>query len=139
MPPNLQRYLPIGLVALLLLFVVPSILHKKSSGSGTSAKSQSAQTLNAANLIDQAEQAYKLAQGRFTAHLSDLVSLRPQLGHDLAGGPVVTLDAGTKGGSYLAQVESPNLSLVRARNGSKVVANSCTVVKSASGVTCPAS
>jgi hypothetical protein len=134
-PPNLQRFLPIMIVLLLLLFVLPSILHKKSSG--PTAKSQSAQTLDAANLIDQAEQAYKQAQGRYTSHLSDLVSLRPRLGRDLANGLVVTLDAGTKGVSYLAQVESVNLSLVRARNGDKLVANSCVVIKSASGVACP--
>ena len=136
MPPNMQRYLPIVAVLLVLFLVLPHLLKKKSSS--PTAKSQSAQMLDAVNLIDQGEQAFRTAQGRFTSHLSDLVSLRPRLGSDLANGFVVTLDAGTKGANYLEQVASANLIVVRARNGSKLVASSCVVVKSASGVACPA-
>ena len=82
--------------------------------------------------------AFPLAHGRFTPHLADLVPLHPRLATDLGIGLAVTLDAGTGGQGYLQRVASGVLSLVRARSGNKIVANSCLVVKSASGVACPA-
>jgi type II secretory pathway pseudopilin PulG len=136
-PPNLQRFLPVLLIGVVLLFVLPAVLKKKSA-SGSSSKTQAAQTIDAANLIDQAEQSYRLTHGRFTTHLADLVPLHPRLATDLGIGLAVTLDTGTGGQSYLQQIRSGVLSLVRVRNRDKVAANSCLVVKSASGVTCPA-
>lgn len=137
MPANFQRFLPFVLIGFVLLFVLPTLLKKKPS-SEQSSKTQAAQTIDAVNLIDQAERSYRLAHGRFTSHLADLVPLQPRLATDLAIGLVVTIDAETGGQGYLQQVASSVLSLVRARSGNKVVANSCLVVKSASGVACPA-
>ncbi len=139
MNPSIQRFLPIILIAFVLLFVLPSLLKKKSS-SGPSAKTQAAQAIDAATVIDRGEQDYKRAHGKFTSSLADLVQLHPRLAGDLGIGLAVTLDAGTGGQSYVQQVVGSNLTLVRARAGAgaKLIAANCTVVKSASGVACPA-
>jgi hypothetical protein len=137
-PPNFQRFLPFILIAFVLLFVLPTLLKKKSTAPGPSPKTRAAQTIDAVDLIDQAEQGFQAAHGRYSAHLSDLVALRPRLAADLVIGLTVQLDAGTDGQSYVAQVASDVLSLVRSRTGSKVTARSCLVVKSGSGVACPA-
>jgi hypothetical protein len=134
-PPNIQRFLPFLVIAVVLLFVLPAVLKKKSSG--PSAKTASAQTIDGANLVDQGEVAFKTANGHYTQHLADLVSLKTGLAADLAVGMSVQLDVSSDGQSYVAQVTSTNLSLVRARRGDKLVAQSCVVVKSGSGVKCP--
>ena len=135
MPPNLQRYLPVLLIVMVLVFVVPSLLKKKSSGS--SAKTLAAQTIDAVNLIDQAEQSYRQTHGRYAAQLADLLPKHPRLAADLAGGALVTIDAATDGQTYLQQVRNTNLGLVRSRTRGRLIANSCVVLKSASGVSCP--
>jgi len=137
MPPNVRRFLPLILVAFFLLFLLPSLLKKKST-SGLSSGARATQTINAMNLIDKGEQAYKAAHGGYTAHLADLVATSHVLAHDLVIGLAVQLDAGSDGQSFVAQVESSVLSLVRARSGKKLIAHSCLIVKSGSGVTCPA-
>jgi type II secretory pathway pseudopilin PulG len=135
-PPNLQRYLPIMLVVMVLLFVVPSLLKKKSS-SGSSAKTLASQAIDAVNLIDQAEQGYRQTHGRYAGQLADLLPKHPGLAADLAGGAVVTIDAATDGQTYLQQVRNTNLGLVRSRSRGRLIADSCVVLKSASGVSCP--
>jgi hypothetical protein len=134
-PPNIQRFLPFILIAFVLLFVLPAILKKHSSG--PNAKTRATDTIGAINLIDQGEQAFKAAQGRYTAHLADLVPGHKQLAADLAIGLDVSLDTSTDGQSYLARVSSDIFSLVRARTGTKITAKSCLVLKSGSGVNCP--
>jgi hypothetical protein len=136
MPPNIRRFLPLILIAFFLLFLLPTLL-KKNSTSGLSASARATQTINAMNLIDKGEQAYKAAHGTYTAHLADLVATSHGLAHDLVIGLAVQLDAGSDGQSFVAQVESNVLSLVRARSGKKLIAHSCLIVKSGSGVTCP--
>ena len=136
MPANFQRYLPLVLVAFLLLFLLPNLLKKKSS-SGSSAGARATQTINAMNLIDKGEQSYDAGHGVYTSHLADLITLSHGLAGDLAIGLAVQLDAGTKGQSFYAQVESDVLSLVRARSGPKLIADSCLVLKRGSGVKCP--
>lgn len=135
MPPNMRRYLPLVLLAFLLIILVPSLLRKKTA-TGPSPATRASQTIEAMNLIDKGEQAYMTANGRFTPHLADLVTTR--LADDLAIGLAVQLDAGSDGQRYLAQVESDVLSLVRGRNGTRLIAVSCLVLKSGSGVACPA-
>jgi competence protein ComGC len=137
MSPNLRRFLPLILVAFFLLFLLPTLLKKKST-SGLSSGARATQTISAMNLIDKSEQAYKAAHGAYTAHLADLVAASPVLAHDLVIGLAVQLDAGSDGKSFVAQVESSVLSLVRARSGKKLIAHSCLIVKSGSGVNCPA-
>jgi hypothetical protein len=136
MPKNLRQFLPIIVVAFFLIFLLPTLLKKKST-SGLSASARAAQTINAMNLIDKGEQAYKAAHGGYTAHLADLVATSHGLAHDLVIGLAVQLDAGSDRQSFVAQVESNVLSLVRARNGKKLIADSCLIVKSGSGVKCP--
>ncbi len=136
MPPNFQRFLPFALMAVVLLFVVPALLKKHSSGPSVGARS--AATIDAMNLIDKGEQHYKTANGRFTPHLADLLPLNTRLASDLAIGMGVQLDVGTSGQSFLAQVASDVLRLVRARSDNKVTAQSCLILKSGSGVKCPA-
>jgi hypothetical protein len=135
MPPNLRRYLPFVLIAVFLLFLLPNLLHKKSA-SGPSPSTKASQTIEAMNLIDKGEQTYRTTHGNFTPHLADLLNAR--LANDLAIGITVQLDVGTDGQRYLAQVASDVLSLVRGRTGSNVIAQSCLVLTSSSGVACPA-
>jgi hypothetical protein len=71
--PNLRRYLPILLIAFLLLFILSTLLKKKSSA-GASPGTRAAQTIDGMNLIDKGEQRYLAAHGCFTRHLADLLS-----------------------------------------------------------------
>ena len=136
MPPNFRRFMPFVLIAVVFLFLVPTLFKKHTSGPSTSTRA--AQTIDAMNLIDKGEQGYRAAHGRFTSHLADLLPLRKHLAGDLAIGLSVQLDASTNGQSFLAQVASDVISLVRARDGNKVTAQSCLILKSGSGITCPA-
>jgi|GEM_PF-1280209 len=133
-PPNFRRYLPFMLIAFLLVIIVPNLLRKKTT-TGPSASTRAAQTIDAMTLIDRGERAYLSAHGRFTPHLADLLTTR--LANDLAIGLAVQLDVGSDGRRYLASVESDVLSLVRGRADAKVIAQSCLVLKSGSGVACP--
>jgi hypothetical protein len=137
-PPNLPRFLPIILLAVLALFVLPALL-KKNNNSGPSASDRAKQTIEAMTLIDKGQQAYRQANGRFTTHLADLLPLSGRLGTDLAIGLDVNLDVNTKGDLYVAEVTSDVLRLVRSADASgKVVAKSCLVLKNSKGVDCPA-
>jgi hypothetical protein len=133
-PPGFRRYLPLVLIASLLVIALPTLLRKKTA-SGLSPGTRAAQTIEAMNLIDKGELAYKMANGHFTPHLADLLTTR--LADDLAIGLTVQLDVGSDGQRYLAQVRSDVLSLVRGRRNSKVTAKSCFVLTSSSGVSCP--
>ena len=138
MPPNFRRFLPLILIAVFLLFLLPTLLKKKAT-TGPTTSTRATQTLNAMKLIDKGEQTYKTAHGAYTSHLADLLAINPGLASDLVIGVGVQLDAGTGGQSFDAQVGSDVLSLVRARSGKKLIANSCLILKSGSGVTCPPS
>ena len=135
MPPNFRRYLPFVLIAVFLLVLLPTLLRKKTT-SGPNPSTKASQTINAMNLIDSGEKAYRAANGHFTPHIADLLST--PLANDLAIGLVVQLDVGSDGQRYLAQVRSDVLSLVRGRNGANLTAQSCLVLTSSSGVACPA-
>ena len=76
-------------------------------------------------------------RGRCAQHLADLVSANAKQAGDLAVGLDVRLDVSTNGDSYLAQVASNVLSLVRARTGATLTAHNCVMLKSGSGVHCP--
>ncbi len=136
MPPNFRRFLPLILIMAFLLFLLPTLLKKKTSGPASS--TQATQTINAMKLIDKAEQSYRTAHGGYTAHLADLVATSHGLASDLVTGLAVQLDAGSDRQSFFAQVESSVLRLVRARSGKKLIADSCLILKSGSGVACPA-
>jgi hypothetical protein len=135
-PPNFRRFLPLLLIGLFALVIVPTLLKKKAS-SGPSTSTRATQTIKAMNLIDKGEQTYKTAHGAYTAHLADLLALSHGLASDLVIGLTVQLDAGSDGQSFYARVESDVLSIVRARSGKKLIADSCLVLKSGSGVKCP--
>ena len=135
MPANFQRFMPVLLIAVVLLFILPA-LFKKHSTSGTSTATRATTTLGAMDLIDRGEQTYRAANHRFTAHLADLVATDKKLASDLAIGLGVQLDVSTDGQTYVAQVASDVLGLVRARTRAKVIEQSCLVLKSGSGVSC---
>ena len=137
MTPNLRRYLPLVLAAAFLLILLPTVFKKKSSA-GPNTATRATQTIDAMRLIDRSEQSYKAQHGGYTSHLADLLAGDKGLAGDLVIGIAVQLDAGANGQTFFAQVESDVLSLVRARSGKKLIANSCLVVKRASGVKCPA-
>lgn len=134
-PPEIRRFLPLIALALFAVLILPSILHKKSSGT-TSAGTRAASTTAALKLIDAGEQAYKSAHGRYTEHAADV--LTPKLADDLALGLAVDLNVSTDGQTYYVRVVSDVLSLVRARQGDRQIADSCVVIKSSKGVKCPA-
>jgi hypothetical protein len=136
MPANFRRYLPIVAIAAILLFVLPTVL-KKHTAAGSNAGTRATQTVNAMNLIDAGEQSYKSAHGGYTPHLADLLAIKHALAGDLVSGLLVQLDAGAARQSFFAHVESDVLSLVRARNGKKLIADTCLILKSGSGVKCP--
>ena len=137
MQPNLRRLLPFILVALFLFVLLPGLL-RKSSSSGPSSATLSQQTIAAMNLVDQAELRYKAAHGRYSGHLADLLSLNHALGAGLVDGVAIQLDVGTDGQSYFGKVQSNVITLVRAREAARTITRGCLVVKSSSGVKCPA-
>ena len=139
MPPNFRRFLPLVLIGAFLLFLLPTLLKKKSATSGPSAAMRATQTIDAMNLIDRGEQSYRTAHGGYTPHLADLLPISHKLASDLVIGLAVQLDAGSDGKSFFAQVESDVIRLARARSGKKLIANSCLILKSGSGVACPPS
>jgi hypothetical protein len=132
----MQRFLPFIAIFFLIAIVLPQLLGKKHSSS-LSAKTKAAQTLEGMTLIRNGEKAYFAAHSRFTSHLADLAAQKPRLTTDLATPLDVHLDVGTDGKSYVAQVSSDYLSLVRTQSGSRLVSRTCLVVKSGSGVKCP--
>jgi hypothetical protein len=134
MPANLRRYLPFILIGVLVITVVPSLFKKHS---GVTTNTRVTQTLSALHVIDRAQQKRFAAGDGYTAHLADLVVKGNGLALDLALPVVVQLDAAADGKSYVVQLESNVLSLVRSRRDGKLVADTCTVL-SGSGVKCPA-
>jgi hypothetical protein len=137
-PANFQRYLPFILGAFLLLIVISSLTHKSSSSSPT-ASAQSTEAIDTLNLVARAEQHLLGLQGRYSGQMADLIVANHALAEDLAEGVTVQLDLSSDGKAYYALVQSPVLSLVRAADDGKVVASTCVVVKSGSGVACPGS
>ena len=135
--PNLRRYLPFILIAFVLLILLPALFKHKSSTTTSTPATESAETIKAMNLVDGSELRYQAAHGRYTPELADLVVQDPVLATDLANGFLIQLNVGASGSSYYALVSSPVLSLVRARSGRTLAAESCVIVKSGTGVSCP--
>jgi competence protein ComGC len=139
LPPNLRRYLPFVLIAFFLLLVLPSLFKKGTSSTTGTPATQSAATIKALNLVDRSEQSYQTAHGHYTPHLADLLGSNHVLAQDLTNGLSIQLDVGSDGQSYYALVGSPVLSLLRARHDRKISAETCVIVKSGTGVSCPPS
>jgi hypothetical protein len=133
-PPNIQRYLPMLLLAAALLFILPQLTKKHSSGPSTKTKAESTQ--QAMNQVGTAEKSYLAAHGRYTDKLADLIALTPALAANLGLGVAVVLNVSTDGKTFVAQVASDSLSLTRARNPSKLLSQGCVSLKS--GAKCPA-
>ena len=134
MSPNLRRLLPMFAIIAAVLFIVPALTKKHSSGPSSSTKATT--TFDALSRVDKSEQRYLTAHTRYTAHVADLVTLAPGLAADLAT-VRIQLDVSSDGKTFLAQVSSDVLNLVRSRNATKITADSCTVVKTGKGVACP--
>ena len=133
MPQNIQRFLPMIVIFAALIFILPLLNKKKSSGPSTSTKATS--TLQAMDSVGKAEAQYLAAHGRYSSHVADLVGLTPALATALGGGVTVSLDVSTDGKTYYAQAASDSLSLTSARSGAKTLASSCLSLKS--GANCP--
>ena len=136
MQGNLQRFLPILLLVVLLLFVLPAILHKKKS-TNLSAKELSQETIAAMNIVVAGQKSFTAENGRYTGHVADLIQGSRKLAKYLADGVLVSVDASTNGKTYYTQVASGYIVLIRSQTGDKVLAKSCDVIKSSSGVACP--
>jgi hypothetical protein len=133
---NLQKFLPVLLLVFLLIFVLPAILHRKHS-TGITSKDLSQETIAAMNLVVAGQKAFTAAHGRYTAHVADLLEGSRRLAQYVADGVVVQLDASTSGKTFYTQVASGVIVLVRSQTGNVVLAKSCDVIKSSSGVQCP--
>ena len=137
MPANFKRLLPILLIMVVVLFIVPQ-LTKKKTASGPNAGARATQTIDAVNLIEKGQQAYRATNGSFTSHLSDLLKPGSPLAGYLATGMTVRIDAASDGRQYIAEVASDVLRFVRAGGvDGKVIAQSCMVLKRSKGVACP--
>jgi hypothetical protein len=136
MNPDFRRFLPLVLIAVFAIFLLPSLLHRSHS-SGLSNKDKAARTHDAVKLIENGERSYRAMHGRYTSHLADLVAASPNLAHDLVAGVDISLDVSTKGQSYVAQITSDVLSIVRVHTNGTLAAQSCQTLTSSSGVTCP--
>jgi len=133
---NLQRFLPVLLLVFLLLFVLPAILHKKHS-TGLTAKELSQETIASMNLVIAGQKSFTAEHGRYTGHVADLVQGSRKLAKYIADGVLVQVDASTSGKTYYTQVASGVIVLNRSQTGNVVLAKSCDVIKSGSGVECP--
>ena len=118
-----------------VLFIVPALTKKHSGPSGAT---KATMTLDALNRVGEGEKRYLGTHARYTAHVADLISLEPTLAADLTT-VRIQLDVSSDGKTFLAQASSDVLSLVRSRDATKVLASSCTVLKSGKGVDCPKS
>jgi hypothetical protein len=136
MSPQMRRLAPIFAIAILLLVLLPLLRGSKSSG--LSGKERADKTRHALAQIDAAELAYRTDHHRYTDHLADLLAAGKGLASDLSV-VSVRLDVSSKGDTYVAQVASDILSLVRARTGTKITGSSCLVLHRTSGVKCGAS
>jgi hypothetical protein len=133
---DMRRLLPILLIAFAALFILPQ-LFKHSSSTTLSSKDRATLTKDAIERIDRAERKALSGKGRYTANLADLVVADKVLAQELTVPLTIDIDVGAGGKSYVARVSSDVISVARARSGDKVVARSCRVLKSSSGVDCP--
>ena len=136
MQGNFQRFLPILLLVFLLLFVLPAILHKHKS-SGLTAKDLSQETIAAMNIVVAGQKSFTAEHGHYTSRVADLIEGSRKLAKYIADGVLVQVDASTSGKTYYTQVASGVIVLVRSQTGNVVLAKSCDVIKSGSGVACP--
>jgi hypothetical protein len=132
----MRRFLPILLIAFAALFILPQ-LFKGSGSKSLSTKDRGRLTLDATERIDRAEQRVLAATGKYTADLSALVARDKVLASQMTIPLIVDLDVGGNGKSYLARVSSDVVSTAVSRSGASVV-RSCRVLKSRTGVDCPA-
>ena len=90
------------------------------------------------NLVDKAEKTYRAAHKGYTPNIADLLVVDRAIG-PLLGDRDRRLPerVGSNSQTYFAQVASSVISLIRARNGAKLITHSCIVLKSGSGVSCP--
>ena len=130
----MRRLMPMFAIVAVLLFILPALTKKHSSGPSSATKATT--TLDALNRVGKSEQRYLSAHKRYTAHVADLVTLAPALAADLAT-VRIQLDVSSDGQTFLAQVSSDVLSFVRSRDTTKIRASSCTVLKTGKGVSCP--
>jgi hypothetical protein len=136
MPANFQRFLPLLLILVFLLFILPTIFKKHSSNKLTS-KELSQETIATMTTVDRLQQDFRAKADGYTEKVADLLATDHKLGKALGDGVVIALDVSTDKQTYYAQVASSVISLTRGRTGDKVITKSCTVIKSGGGVECP--
>jgi hypothetical protein len=134
---DMRRYLPILLLAFAALFILPQLLKGTSSSKTLSAKARGSLTLDAIGRVDRAEQRVFAAGGKYTANLADLVATDKVLASELTVPLTVDLDITDNGKGYLARISSDVVSVARARTGTALVTQSCSLIKSRVGVKCP--
>jgi len=132
----MRRLLPLIAVVFILIFLLPSLLNRKSSKKVLSSGDRAALTLDAADRIDAAEAKYRAAHGSYTTHLADLLAIDPKLSDNLTIGLGVDIDVGGGGKTYVVRATSDVLAVVRTKVGARVL-KSCRALVNASGVDCP--
>ena len=78
----MRRLLPVFVIFAAVLFIVPALTKKHSTGQSSSAKANAA--VDAMSRVDTGERKYLGAHTRYTAHVADLVTLAPKLAADLS-------------------------------------------------------
>ena len=133
---DMRRFLPIMLIAFAALFILPQLFRGGSSKT-LSSKDRGTLTKDAIERIDRGERKVFAADGKYTAHLADLVARDRVLASELTVPLTVDLDVTDNGKGYLARVSSDLISVVRARSGDTLVVRSCRALKSKSSAKCP--
>lgn len=137
MNPQMRRFLPLILIAVLAFAFLPQLLKGGKGSKSLSEKDRAALTADAVRRIDSAQVKRLAERGRYTSHLAELVQADTRLAQDLTVPLKVELDVSADGKTYLVQVSSDVLGLARARTGPKITASSCRVTKSRSKAKCP--
>ena len=89
-------------------------------------------------IVDRTENVFRAAHKSYSQNVIDLLTLDNKLGTALGNGVIVSLDVSSNGQAYYASVGSSVIGLFRARDEGRLILKSCLVLRSGSGVACPA-
>src|SRR4051794_5890342 len=107
---DMRRFLPLLLIALLVILVVPQLFRSSKGSKTLSSKDRAAFTQDAVLRIDRGQTSYRAAHGTYTSHLADLVTMDKKLAQALTVPLLVDLDVADGAKSYLVQVSSDVIS-----------------------------
>jgi hypothetical protein len=123
---------------LLVLLVVLFSVGRGGNKTSTTDKTKHAAALQTYKLVGTTETAYRAKTGKYTGNVADLVELDKNVLADPY--PLdIRLQASTDGKTYYLQLTAETVTLTQAKTLDKVVAHTCVLAKSKSGLPCPSS